>query len=172
MLDTKENGTYYLTNYLVKQPDKAVGRHMVDKLDTQVSSGKDRLVKNKAVEVNITYITQKFDEFWDIYPKKTNKAKAKSKFISLIKFIQPETIIEGAIRYRDWCIQNQQEPQFIPHAITWLNGERWNDILVDKVVPKTIFELQREKEERNSNEAAEQVKKMLRGEATCKELGI
>jgi len=136
----------------------------VYELSTQVRLGKDRLGKDNK------YIVQKFDEFWEIYPKKQDKAKAKEKFITKAKQTDPELILIGAKNFTDWCLRNEKEPQYIPMPTTWLNGERWNDVLVDKVTPVTGYEAQRRQQEKESEAAAEELKRMLRGESACKRL--
>jgi hypothetical protein len=65
-----------------------------------------------------------FDAFWQVYPRKANKGKARTAFAKAIKTTDATTIIEGAARYRD---DPNREQQFTAHASSWLNGERWTD---------------------------------------------
>ena len=70
-----------------------------------------------------------FDDFWKLYPKKTSKAdaeKAWSKIkpdMDLLDKILKAVCV--ASRSQDWI---KDAGQFIPHAATWLNGRRWDDI--------------------------------------------
>jgi uncharacterized protein YdaU (DUF1376 family) len=69
-----------------------------------------------------------FEEFWLAYPNKSAKANAEKAFAK----IGPDQdlldrIMSGltaAKRSRDWV---KDGGQYIPHAATWLNGERWLD---------------------------------------------
>lgn len=65
-----------------------------------------------------------FDRFWDAYPRKVGKPKAKNAFAQASKTTDPETIIEGAEAYRD---DPNRQKEFTAHPTTWLNREGWND---------------------------------------------
>jgi hypothetical protein len=66
-----------------------------------------------------------FEAFWTHYPRKVKKAEAAKVWGRARKKADLDTIIGGLNRYLPvWRIT---EPQFIPHASAWLNGERWND---------------------------------------------
>ncbi len=74
--------------------------------------------------------TALFDRFWEAYPRKTAKKDAQRAFEKLA--LTPndprvEAIREGlrkAKKSRAWL---DGDGKFIPHAATWLNGERWRD---------------------------------------------
>lgn len=67
----------------------------------------------------------RFDEFWSRYPRKTGKANARKSWDKAIRKHTAETILAGLeANMRDL---GSREPQYVPHAATWLNGERWND---------------------------------------------
>jgi hypothetical protein len=72
-----------------------------------------------------------FEEFWQAYPRKEQKKKAQEKF-KRMKFTDRdvENIIAWVQHYNSY---EESRKQFIPHAITFLNGERYND-----EIPKTI----------------------------------
>ena len=65
-----------------------------------------------------------FTEFWDSYPHKMDKARARKAFGKLTKANRLEAI-EGAKRFA--ADPNLPPKRFIPYPATWLNGERWND---------------------------------------------
>lgn len=65
--------------------------------------------------------------FWADYPRKTAKAEARKAFTKAWKKLpdgDEEQILTGGLERAkaSWV-----DAQFIPHAATWLNGERWND---------------------------------------------
>lgn len=67
----------------------------------------------------------RFDEFWEAYPRKVGKQKARTKFTAACKRTDPQVVIDGARRLA--ADPNLPETQFIPHPTTWLEGDRWDD---------------------------------------------
>ncbi len=80
-----------------------------------------------------------FEEFWNLYPKKVNKKKAKDKFCKVCKneeiFKQLMNGLNIQIKSKNWLKENGQ---YIPHPTTWLNGERWMDEISGKEVIQTV----------------------------------
>lgn len=68
--------------------------------------------------------SDRFDEFWAVYPRKQGKGAAREKFKRACRKADPERIIAGAVRYRD---DPNREEQFTTLPETWLNQERWDD---------------------------------------------
>lgn len=69
-----------------------------------------------------------FDKFWAVYPRKIAKAEARKAWKQTEK-VRPsiEKVTEAlkkAAQTEQWMRGNGQ---FIPHAATWLRGERWDD---------------------------------------------
>ena len=62
-----------------------------------------------------------FSLFWDNYPRKTDKKRARTSFNRLSKAKQKLATVDCKTRFAD------TEAKFIPHATTYLNGERWED---------------------------------------------
>ena len=71
-----------------------------------------------------------FDQFWKEYPRKIAKAEARKAWKQTEK-VRPS--LEVVIRAIKAASQTEQwmrgNGQFIPHASTWLRGERWDDEL-------------------------------------------
>jgi hypothetical protein len=71
-----------------------------------------------------------FEEFWKEYPKKVakvNAAKAWKKLspdAALVETIMAALVVQMASA--NW---QREGGQFIPNAVTWLNGRRWEDQL-------------------------------------------
>jgi hypothetical protein len=80
-------------------------------------------------------IEQKFEKFWDIYPKKVAKQSAMKAFIKISNLEATlEKILEGVER---WKASNQwKDPQFIPYPTSFLNGRRWEDEITNLVGEK------------------------------------
>ena len=75
--------------------------------------------------------SEDFNQFWKAYPSKKNKKTAALKFRKLRKtnsspgfLAQLIEDVECRARGHEWLKGNGQ---FIPHAATYLNQERWND---------------------------------------------
>lgn len=66
---------------------------------------------------------QQFQEFWDAYPRHTDRAKAEAAFRRARKRYPLSLILGGVER----LVAERRDPQFIPHPTTWLNGRRWED---------------------------------------------
>lgn len=69
-----------------------------------------------------------FDQFWAIWPRKVAKAEARKAWAQTEK-IRPSlheiiAAIKAQSQTEQWMRGNGQ---FIPHAATWLRGERWED---------------------------------------------
>jgi hypothetical protein len=66
-----------------------------------------------------------FDEFWQLWPRREGKANAVKAWQKATKKISELELVEKARAY----VTSPTVPakQFVPHAATWLNGERWND---------------------------------------------
>ena len=67
-----------------------------------------------------------FDKFWQSYPRKIAKPKARASFAKAMKKASIEDIRAGLRRWKTYWEQ-ADDPEFTPHPTTWLNQERWND---------------------------------------------
>ena len=80
---------------------------------------------NQSENLKNMIINQQFEDWWQHYPKKTGKGQARNAYRGAVKKVTYEELIEAADRFSQ---QSQHtEKQYIPHASTWLNGERWLD---------------------------------------------
>lgn len=76
---------------------------------------------------NLDLTEEWFNSFWELYPKKSDKKKAKVRFIKICKNEEDyQKIIEG-LKKTVVPKAEAEGTQYIPLATTWLNGERWND---------------------------------------------
>ncbi|WP_231583663.1 helix-turn-helix domain-containing protein [Cellulomonas sp. A375-1] len=67
-----------------------------------------------------------FEEFWAAYPRRSDKKRARQAWAKAIRSQDPAALVQRAQEYAD--DPNLPEAQFVPHASTWLNGERWTDL--------------------------------------------
>lgn len=70
-----------------------------------------------------------FDEFWHLWPRKVAKAAARAKYLTAVRtkgadprHINAQADVQAAV----WK-STGKDPQFIPHASTWLNQGRYDD---------------------------------------------
>ncbi|MFQ9922077.1 MAG: hypothetical protein ACLRVU_01115 [Beduini sp.] len=150
MLNMKDNKVYTLES----QAQKTDGNQMETKWQPMVSTDidigldldKEYICANNSANAPIesadaTPFDPKmhFEEFWNLYPKKVNKKKAKDKFCKICKNEETfKSIIDGLniqIKSKNWLKENGQ---YIPHPTTWLNGERWLDEISGKEVIQTV----------------------------------
>lgn len=65
-----------------------------------------------------------FLDFWDLYPKRVAKKDATRAWAKLT----PTQKVEAVTALVEWRrIWRNKDTEFLPHAATWLNGERWED---------------------------------------------
>ena len=75
-------------------------------------------------ETEVTTSSNKFDEFWSIYPRKVGKRDAENAYKRALKLVTSEEILEGAKRY---ATDPNRVDQFTAHPATWLNRGSWAD---------------------------------------------
>jgi hypothetical protein len=66
-----------------------------------------------------------FDTFWASYPRKIGKEAARKAFVKAITKTTVGKIMDGVEQLR--LEVAGKDPQFTPHAATWLNAGRWDD---------------------------------------------
>lgn len=101
-----------------------------------LSSSKSESKKSKKERLNGGY-TAVFEAFWADYPNKVAKGKAYEVFILLNADIQEKCI--AAIQnqnannhfWKDWVLNadGSTGADSPPHATTWLNQKRWEDVV-------------------------------------------
>ncbi|WP_374230873.1 helix-turn-helix domain-containing protein [Humibacter sp. RRB41] len=85
-------------------------------------------VHTSLIRIDVNPVTDAFDSFWSMYPRKVAKEGARSAFVKAAKRVGSEVILEGARRFA--ADPNLPEKKFIPHPMTWLNRGSWDDELL------------------------------------------
>ena len=80
--------------------------------------------KNNTKEEQNKEIDSLFNEFWNAYPRKLDKAKAFRAFKSALKRAKFEEILAGVIAYRN---DPQRNPEFTKYPASWLNSDSWEN---------------------------------------------
>jgi len=70
-----------------------------------------------------------FENFWQQYPKKVGKLTAKRSWEKL-SLDNQQKALEAIVEHRKYWAAKGTDWEFIPHASTWLNQERFEDELV------------------------------------------
>jgi len=65
-----------------------------------------------------------FDEFWETYPRKDDKPRARLAWTKAIKTTSSDTILAGARRYAE---DPNRDPAYTKYPATWLNNKSWNN---------------------------------------------
>ena len=71
----------------------------------------------------------RFENFWQQYPKKVGKLTAKRSWEKL-SLDNQQKALEAIVEHRKYWAAKGTDWEFIPHASTWLNQERFEDELV------------------------------------------
>lgn len=67
-----------------------------------------------------------FPDWYAAYPRHVGRGQAERAYVTARKAADAETLISAA---RSFAEQSRsQDPKFIPHPATWLNGQRWLDV--------------------------------------------
>lgn len=71
-----------------------------------------------------------FEAFWKLYPRKVAKAAARKVWVRLVKTdTLAKRVTNAMVKHAGFYEWLSKEPQFIPHAATWLSQQRWEDEL-------------------------------------------
>lgn len=131
--------TFSIQNWARYQPEKASvlkRREDTKKRVNDWRNGKSNAVTNDVSNVSpdptrtqplITKANSGlyFDTFWSLWPRKEGKANAQKAYEKALKKISELELLEKVGLYVNSPLR--PDIKFVPHAATWLNGERWND---------------------------------------------
>ena len=67
----------------------------------------------------------RFDEFWQVYPRKAAKPDARKAWVKAVAKVGAEAVLVAVRAYA--ASPNLPERQYIPYPATWLNREGWED---------------------------------------------
>jgi hypothetical protein len=134
--------------------DNMTGRTNVANGATMTTStGRQSRPKNHPLEPSKE--PSAFLRFWELYPRKTARAKAVEAWDRALRYAKPEEILNGAERYAN---DPNRVDAYTAYPATWLNQHRWNDPLLP-VRTKTPQEKREEElrlaEERRKRETEE-----------------
>ena len=124
------------TLYVIDKPDKFLVKQKeqptrqptdVHEVNQQLTINNKELIKNNKEKRKKEYIGD-FEEFWELYGMKKDRAKCEVKYKRHIEDgITHKAIMEGLRAYQAECRKNDTAKEFIKRPLTWLNGKNWND---------------------------------------------
>jgi hypothetical protein len=88
-------------------------------LDKEVDKDKDKEIKPSAIA------SPYFEHWWNEYPRKVAKGTALKAWNGAIRKTSIAVLLDSVKAYAVKVANTEQ--QYILHAATWLNQERWND---------------------------------------------
>ena len=105
--------------------------------DNEIATDKNVIIKECKNDKEL--VNDRFAEFWDLYGKKTDSSKCKTKFARLTK-TEIELLFEKLPAY----IKSTPDKQYRKNPITWLNGKCWNDEIMQNSQAQSVhtFETQ------------------------------
>jgi len=116
---------------------------------TENPTPKNNNIKEEQVKNNKS--EELFNEFWNAYPRKLDKAKAFRAFKSALKRTKFEDILAGVIAYRN---DPKRDPDFTKYPATWLNNDSWENAAALPESPQS--QARKEKERQASREFLEE----------------
>jgi len=139
-----ENGRFGETIWTTKEPSDFP---LSDYPLSENPLYKNNNIKENNIKNTISDLEPKFEEFWNLYPRKVDKAKAFRAFRSALKKAKFEDIIAGAIAYRNDPTRN---PDFTKYPASWLNACSWENATAAPEV-KAAIDARRAKEKEASD---------------------
>jgi len=97
------------------------GREEYRKRDTEPVSNPS----SEAKASSESFKPAEFEEFWKVYPHKRAKGAARKAYAKARKATDHATLVAAVSAQISWGVW--ADPEYSPHAATWLNAERWND---------------------------------------------
>lgn len=134
---TNENGRFGESIWKTQDPDQGSQKPLADKPLAKKPLAENQPTKNTIEEELIkenykktnqsdfeNFADNGFEDFWDAYPRKVAKAKAREAYLKAIQKTTPEQLAKKARAYAD---EPGRDDAFTKHPATWLNAEGWDD---------------------------------------------
>ncbi len=85
------------------------------------------LVRKRSSNLKAKVDVSGFDQFYSAYPRQISRKRALEAFAKIAPSPELLAVIMASLARQCATAKWQDEPQYIPHPATWLNGERWKD---------------------------------------------
>ncbi|AXA95428.1 helix-turn-helix domain-containing protein [Microbacterium sp. PM5] len=140
--NSKTDGYTLHPNGIVEEPANIAGRSERPANGGRATGNQQQLTL--LIEVDREEVDKDsvaFDDFWSIWPRKDAKKAASAAWDRAVKRADAQTILDAANAYV--ASPNRPEKQYVPHAATWLNGDRWDDPLPERTGKLSTLDLGR-----------------------------
>ena len=131
-----DHTNHYAINYQSAALFDQVNMTRSEEVNLPSSEGSDcpllltEITTKTTSEISTVAAVDTFEVFWKLYPRKTKRKDAAKAWEKLAPDAALMTTIMTALG--NHCVSQEwakEAGQFIPHPSTWLNGERWHDVL-------------------------------------------
>ena len=139
------SGPYKANRYWVKVsgvttevPEVTNSASEVTDLDSEVTESASEVTAGGVLTLNRTLTkpiqesSEKFDEFWDLYPKKIAKGDALKAWNKAIKKKTPDDLLKLTKAYAEGQLP---EIKYIPYPASWLNKELYESVEIAEAKP-------------------------------------
>lgn len=93
--------------------------------DKQIGANEQNKYSGKC---NNCYLNEKFNIFWNKYPKRVGKEKAKRAFFKIcLDDVVFSKILDALEKFKNTSDWKKDKGQFIPYPASWINQKRWED---------------------------------------------
>lgn len=132
--------TYDRTNWYSLNEEMLSSKSMNGSIEIDESTNTDinQIVNKGAVLEDETNLL--FETFWKAYPNKKAKDSARKSFAKLKPTNDTLCLLQQAVEHQKRTIWKDKDPQYIPHAATWINGKRWEDEVQAPVNGKSAYD--------------------------------
>ena len=148
--------------------DRGINTYVNRGITNDVDRGINSSVKyNKITTNNINNKTTKFDEWWELYGKKVGRKDA------LKKWLKIDEALYGAIfNHTRKYIKTKPEVQYRLNPTTYINGEHWNDEVLEtkEVNEQKIIDINQEKVKQKEEEYRDYVRRNRENSASPEEV--
>ena len=96
-----------------------------DELIAELSARGYEVRSSSLLPANVEVVCD-FDAFWEKYPRKVSKKRAAQVWANMNEH-QRRQAIDAIDRHTAMWWQEGRSSSLLPHASTWLSGERWED---------------------------------------------
>lgn len=86
-----------------------------------------RSIETETEKKTDTRERESFEAWWSEYPRKVARQEAAKAYAKALRRSDPAAILAGLHAHKAMWEAEQRPPDKVPHAATWLNGERWRD---------------------------------------------
>lgn len=124
------NGNIYSSKDITTEEELGNGSKEIINPSKGITTEEENENGSKEVESEskTSLMQNRFDRFWDAYPKKTGKAQAQRTFFRIAPSEElTQKILTAIEKQKSGSMWMKNHGEFIPYPSTWLNRGQWDD---------------------------------------------